>query len=369
MKSITIICNYKLDPNRVGGMDRFFWSLNKKLLKRNYNVKWIFPDSEGISHYAEQQMHNMICSRQRTIIESAYDYLYESGGCDLAICIFLDYNSSIPAKLKKSGAKRIMVIDQMSRLAKKRSVLHRTKYFLKGLVNYLYIDQIIAVSTFVKSSISHEMGFWWKPKIHVIYNSIDVDLFNSTSTETDRTPYSIFCIAHLIKEKGVQDLIKAVARLPAGYKDKVTLTIAGDGAYKQQLIELSNQYGLAETIHFTGNINNQHIQIRKHEICVVPSLWKEAFGYTNVEAMASGCIVLASAIGGIPEIIQHRINGFLFEPGNSRDLCEQLIEIFDLKQDEKKYLRDAANLKVESTFNLSSNINNYLDKIHKLACT
>jgi glycosyltransferase involved in cell wall biosynthesis len=311
-------------------------------------------------------MHNITLSKSKSLINSATDYLKESNGCDLAISIFLDYNSSIPAKLKQSGAKRIMVIDQMSRPEVTRSFPYRIKYLLKGIINFVHIDKIIAVSQFVKSSISRELGFWWKPKVVVVYNSIDVNLFKPASEKVERIPYSIFCIAHLIKEKGIHDLIIAISKLSEEYKNKVSLTIAGDGMYKQKLIELSSHYGLAEKVHFVGNINNQDEQMRRHEICVVPSLWKEAFGYTNVESMASGCILLASEIGGIPEIINNRSNGFLFTAGDSIHLSKKLMEIFNLTDAQKRDIILESIKTVESRFNLNINVSEYVQLIEKL---
>lgn len=63
---------------------------------------------------------------------------------------------------------------------------------------------------------------------------------------------------------------------------------------------------------------------RNGAICVVPSLWQEPFGITAVEGMASGLPVIASDIGGLGKIVNHGENGYLFQPGNHRELAERM---------------------------------------------
>lgn len=366
MKTITILCNYRLDPNRVGGMDRFFWLLNQRLYKLNYNVTWFFPESSGVDHYIDHDMSNIVLSTDESLLQSTTQYLRQKNGCDLLIVIFIDYNSSIPGILKKHGVKRILVIDQMSRPSFTRPVLFRLKYFIKGVINFFYIDRIIAVSQYVEKSIVKSLGFWWKPKLAMVYNGIAPEVFHSEDQYQNRKPFSIFCIAHLIKDKGVQDLLEAVSLLPDEIYKKVTLSIAGDGEYKKKLVELSKALKIDEKVQFIGNISNQQEYLKMHEVCVVPSLWKEAFGYTNVEAMASGCIVLASRIGGIPEIIQNGSNGFLFTPGDKLDLKNKLIQIFNLTPHEKNKIVKEAKNDVLKRFTLSNNIDTYLRTIGQL---
>ncbi|MBI3119332.1 MAG: glycosyltransferase family 4 protein, partial [Candidatus Hydrogenedentes bacterium] len=64
-------------------------------------------------------------------------------------------------------------------------------------------------------------------------------------------------------------------------------------------------------------------------VCVVPSLWDEPFGMVAVEAMAAGCPVCASRVGGLQHIVEHGRTGFLFERGNSAELAQQLAQLLD----------------------------------------
>ena len=69
------------------------------------------------------------------------------------------------------------------------------------------------------------------------------------------------------------------------------------------------------------------------DICVVPSVWQEPFGLVNLEAMAAGCVVIASRVGGIPEILEDGQTGLLVEPANETDLRDKMIFLLEHKEE------------------------------------
>ena len=79
-------------------------------------------------------------------------------------------------------------------------------------------------------------------------------------------------------------------------------------------------------IEFSGRLNLQKLGhvISGSKFCVVPSLWYENMPYSILEAFSYGKTVVASRIGGIPEIVTKNVNGELFEPGNIMDFCEKI---------------------------------------------
>lgn len=357
-KKICIAVNYPIDHNRIGGMDRFFWLLNSTLKLHDLHVTWIFPEATNWSHYEKNGFANQLLFLPKADFTKHLTHtLQEIGPVDLLITIFLEYNGSYPRIWKKNGIHKIMVIDQMSRPKISRSVSYRLKHFIKGLINYFYIDRIIAVSEFVQNSILSELGFFWKNKISVIYNAIDVSVFAYQQPDIKPSRQIIFCIAHLIEDKGVQNLIEAIHLLGPTIQQSLQVIIAGDGQYKQELQKAVSKFDLHNTVQFVGNINTQQEYLKKARICVVPSLWKEAFGYTNVEAMAVGCTLIAANIGGIPEIAEHRKSALLFEPGNSLALSNCIQDV--LTNNIPANLNDVARKQVEEKFNLSTNIRQY----------
>lgn len=124
-------------------------------------------------------------------------------------------------------------------------------------------------------------------------------------------PFSILYVGRLIPGKGVDVLIRATALLQQ--QMPVQLVVAGKGPpyYMRKLRELAQKQKVH--VSFRGQINHEHIdQLYRAVDCLVcPSQEHEAFGLVNVEAMASGLPVIASDNGGIREIIESGINGYL----------------------------------------------------------
>jgi len=75
-------------------------------------------------------------------------------------------------------------------------------------------------------------------------------------------------------------------------------------------------------------------------VCVAPSR-SEAFGLVNIEAMAMGTPVVASRVGGIPEIVRDGVDGFLFEPGNDLELGDRLLEVLSDRELREQMGRNA----------------------------
>ncbi|WFR64948.1 glycosyltransferase family 4 protein [Paenibacillus amylolyticus] len=124
-------------------------------------------------------------------------------------------------------------------------------------------------------------------------------------------PFSILYVGRLIPGKGVDVLIRATAILQR--QMPVQLVVAGKGPpyYVRKLRELAHK--LKVHVSFRGQINHEHIDrlYRAVDCLVCPSQEHEAFGLVNVEAMASGLPVIASDNGGIREIIESGVNGYL----------------------------------------------------------
>ena len=117
-------------------------------------------------------------------------------------------------------------------------------------------------------------------------------------------------------QKGVFTLLAAAARLP-----EISVRIAGDGPILNEL------FGKApDNVEFAGFLDTQKMAAfyRNARFLVLPSKWFEVCPMVIIEAMSNGLPVIASRIGGIPEIVEDGVTGVLFEPGNSEDLAEKM---------------------------------------------
>src|SRR5439155_5284391 len=106
------------------------------------------------------------------------------------------------------------------------------------------------------------------------------------------------------------------------------LTIAGAGsrAYEARLRRLCEQLALSEHVTFAGRVPREAMPqlMARFDALAVPSEWPEPLPRIVQEGMAAGLVVLASAVGGIGEIVQNESNGLTFAAGNAAELAVQL---------------------------------------------
>jgi len=148
---------------------------------------------------------------------------------------------------------------------------------------------------------------------------------------TIRTKYAVqdrfvvLTVGQLIKAKGMEVLIRAMAELP----DTVILWIVGDGEESDALQKLVSDLQLMSRVLFHGLQQNVAPFMQAADCFVCPSLWGEAAGLVLLEAGASGLPVIASRTGGIPEHVQSGVTGFLSSPGNHRELARYMAALTD----------------------------------------
>ncbi|HVY54952.1 MAG TPA: glycosyltransferase family 4 protein, partial [Thermodesulfobacteriota bacterium] len=130
----------------------------------------------------------------------------------------------------------------------------------------------------------------------------------------------------LVREKGVDILIRAFASITAELPD-ARLIIAGDGPERGNLEALISGLALSAKVIIHGHLSRRALDdnIGPAWVQVVPSLWAEPFGITAVEAMLRGTAVVASASGGLREIVEDCKSGYLVPPGDADALSEKLL--------------------------------------------
>lgn len=133
-------------------------------------------------------------------------------------------------------------------------------------------------------------------------------------------------VGTLIARKYPSSLVYAANKAFGG--EDFTLTYIGDGAEKKNIINEAERLGITDHIKFLGHVTREEVilQLDEHPIFVMISK-KETFGLVYLEAMARGCITIASRNEGFDGIIEDGVNGFLCEAGNASELAEILIRI------------------------------------------
>jgi glycogen(starch) synthase len=133
-------------------------------------------------------------------------------------------------------------------------------------------------------------------------NPYDAKLFHAdTGIARDR---ELVVVGRLVPEKGCDVVLRAMA-LPGGPLGAARLSVVGDGPARAQSEALAASLGIADRVDFLGAQTGDTLRrtLNAHRVMIVPSVWAEPFGIVALEGLASGCSMVVSDIGGLPQAI------------------------------------------------------------------
>lgn len=196
--------------------------------------------------------------------------------------------------------------------------LLKRKLFRHYLKN---VDLFIACSSF-GAKLMNQDGY---TNVKMINHGIDVDKLPIITYNNSNT---LLFLGRLVEEKGVDYLIKAmyliIKKIP-----NVKLLIIGDGDQYSKLQELAKSLNLEKSVQFLGKIPNKNVAkyIKQSKIMFVPSVWPDNSPIVIYEAMKYGKPVIASKVGGIPDLVTHNKTGFLVNSKNSEEIAEYSVKL------------------------------------------
>lgn len=172
------------------------------------------------------------------------------------------------------------------------------------------------------------LGLSAPEKIHTIYNGIEHDSSTSYSGGSGRSEYDlvpedlvIVSVGRLSPEKGYADLARAFGEL-RGEFDNLRLLIAGSGSERQTILEtVPEEY--RRDVRLPGYVEEVRSVYDAGDVFVMPSLY-EGFGLAILEAMRAGLPIVATNVGGIPELVREDRDGFLVSPSAPAELADGL---------------------------------------------
>ncbi|MEN9921336.1 MAG: hypothetical protein RLZZ517_314 [Candidatus Parcubacteria bacterium] len=250
----------------------------------------------------------------------------------------------------------------------KRSSIQKKLLYILYWITIALSTKTICVSNKMKEQISF-LPFI-KNKLITIYNGVQVPDFY-TKTEARQKLHEMFPVLDLQKKwfvtlaelhhtKGHDILIQAIASTKNNFKDYQFICI-GEGEQKGKLEALVHYKNLEDTFFFTGFVQDASKYLPAFEALILPSR-SEALGLVILESGLANIHVIATDIGGIPEIIQDGVTGFLFEKENSKDLFDKINYLISLPEKDKEVLKIRLKDKIEKNFS----VDNMIDSTIKL---
>ena len=275
-------------------------------------------------------MYNDIRKVKKIIMEGNYDIVHSHGAKANIFSLAATRKTDIPTVTTIHSDYRL---DYMHSLPKRLTI---------GLINSIalrFIENHIGVSdNFRKMLIERKFN---PLDIYVLYNGMD---FSQPSVQYSRKKFLdkyrldikddevlVGIAARLYPVKNIETIVRA-AHIVKARNTKIKFIIGGDGEDRKKLESLTAELGLQDTVFFVGWQDDPNELMSSIDISVLTSI-SESFAYSVLEGARFKKATISTDVGGIPDLIEHGSNGYLFKPGDVERFAELILE---LAADEKK---------------------------------
>lgn len=379
-------------PNFVGGPGEVVFNLQKYLLEQGVEA-YVFTCGKDDTHYpktirtygGKRLFHAISPFYFKNIKQAHFDVINFHGlsGMGIAPFMFFDKESKVittlhSEELTEGRATKSVKLDGVV-IAKPSLEEWGVKYFLgsiKLLGTYMDLavsERIIAVSEKTKEDFLRQKQIP-KDKISVIYNGVDCEKFSpKISGELIRETYSlgdyqlILTVSGNILLKGTIFALYALREI-VKVLPKVKLIVVGiNEKNRERLYLIIKNLGIQDNVILIASVPNYRMPIyySAADVVLVPSL-SENFPVVALEAMSSGKPVIASKVGGIPELVSNNKNGFLVRPGNVEQIVEALLLLLENKSLRNK-MGEMGRKIVEEKYSWKKIGQQYLKEFEKLS--
>jgi glycosyltransferase involved in cell wall biosynthesis len=205
-----------------------------------------------------------------------------------------------------------------------------------------------------------------REKVQVVLNGIDFERVRPSSPGGRsrirkeigaENEYLLLIVARLSPEKGHHYLFEALPEIGRRASKPVRLLVAGDGTFEAAYRKEVSAIGCNEMVTFLGFRKDSPDLIAAADLLILPSL-AEAFGLVLTEALYLGTPVVATRVGGIPEIVDDGIDGTLVPPADSEALASAIIELLE-NPERRQRLAGAGREKVLKRFRFEDMVRSY----------
>jgi len=331
IRPLTIV--FVIDSAAIGGAESLICSLIRGLPRDRFECHLICPAfGPMVSRYAEAVTGVVTVSGKRFIspraIVTMARVMRRLQADIVHTCLYTsDVGGILAARI--AGVPRVVahVVGHNFYVTDERGMRRLRKRMLSSCYRWVYrmADQVIAVSEAVKADLVHRRGVRVAPrKIMVLRHGL-LDHHAPTASAEAITRVKALCgvdedsrliavIANLIPMKGHPYLLRALVRV-AEAVPKATCVLVGDGPSRFELEGLVRQLGLNGRVVFAGILSEEfkHAVLQASQLVVLPSL-SEGLPVVLLEAMAAGKPVVASDVGGVREIVDNGVTGFVVPP-------------------------------------------------------
>lgn len=304
--------------------------------------------------YPQQKRKLYKARLKRLLKESQYDIVHLYFEPAAYIGAWMSFWQHVPIVIRTIGSYPL--------LSEGKSSVYRLFEKLYWNLKHMPESRLICVSEGMKDYIQKNYRYHSR-KLYVIYNATDATRFIPSNNRIVKKQINkqehirVTFLGRLEPIKGLEIFIDALKSLSDRYPNLCS-QIIGDGSLCNELKRRIADNGLSNIVSMPGRRHDLVDILHKTDIYVQPS-YMEGFGSSVAEAMACGVPVVASAVGGIKELIRNGVDGLLVQPGNSKHLAESITRLIS---DEKLYneIRINARERIINKFDYPVKIKNEL---------
>ena len=376
----TVVSVFGVKPFRIGGTETFARELSLQLNDRGWKSVLCFlkPPPEEVRQFLAlpnvsiEVLENSTAANWRAA--KALAEILRRHKPEILHLHFTGFLGVYPWLARLLSVKKIFFTDHTSRPAGYVSRRARLWKRMAARVINFPLSRVVCVSQYGKSCLT-TLDLLPRDRHALVYNAVDLSRVQHDSARSAefRRRYSITSdrtvvvqVSWIIPEKGIPDLLKA-ASLVVSRNPNVQFVFVGEGAYRAQYMKEAQTLGLGDNVTWTGLVEDpfgEGVYDVADIVCQV-SNWEEVFGWMIAEGMAYGKPIVATRVGGIPELVTDSESGYLVERGDTARMAEGILVLAaDLQL--RQRMGRAGRLAAETQFDLKQNVA-HLIKLYGLA--
>jgi glycosyltransferase involved in cell wall biosynthesis len=344
MKTPTVLSILYLDPCKYGSMEEYTAFLSRALREHGWRSVLVFsrlPPDDVAPHLADSGATiEVFRSTSPFRLHADLMRILWKYRAEVVHFHFFNHFSLLPIMAWIAGARRVFFTDHVRQ---PQPIPWSTRFkcrWFDRIVLRLLDTRVMAVSQHIQRTLvdCYQMS---EKRVQVLYNGINLTRFTSIDGNQAaqlraelRVPPGgslVVCVAALRPEKGVLYFLRA-AQLILAAKPSTVLVVVGDGPQAEELREEARRLGIDGGVRFTGLRSDVARFLAAADVVAVPSVWQDPAPLVVVEGMALSRPVVATRVGGIPELLAEGETGLLVEASEPEQLAQALLQLLDSPQ-------------------------------------
>ncbi|MEO8369235.1 MAG: glycosyltransferase family 4 protein [Candidatus Solibacter sp.] len=336
-----LVSVFGVNPSRIGGGEVFARALSSRLAARGWESVLVYESLPQGDVRRFLELPNVTFE----VLHDAWKFaagpaaglaaILNRHPCDILHLYFTGFLSPYPWVARLRGARKVFFTDQGSHaegyVATRRPAWKR----LAARALNLPLNQVICISDY-NVDCMHSRDMIDAARVTRIYNSVDLAAPHGDGAAfraRHGIPFDVPVIAQaswMIPEKGIADLVEA-ARIVIGRFPRARFLLAGEGKHRPEYMAMARDFGMDANFTWTGQVHNpvaDGLYTAADIVCQV-SRWEEAFGWVIAEAMAAARPLVVTRVGGIPELVEEGVTGFLVSPRAPAEIAARLIRLLE----------------------------------------